>query len=287
MDEFREALLDGWTQVMAVETVLHESRTAHQHLVIFHNPVFGRVLALDGIVQTTEADEFIYHEMLAHVPILAHGAACDVLAIGGGDGGLVREVLKHRTLDSVTMVEIDRSVIDLCRRHLPNHSRGAFDDPRLAVEIADGLAYVQQTDRRFDVIISDSTDPIGPGEALHSAAFYAGCRRCLSPGGVFVAQNGTAFDQQDGIRATARRLGPLFADTTFYLTHVPSYIGGPMALAWASDDRSLRHHTHDALTARMAAARIETRYYTPAVHQGAFALPAFVERVIREATTDA
>ncbi len=277
MNEFTEILEpNGWTQRFIVDEVLYRSRTPHQDLVIFRNNEFGRVMALDGVVQTTEGDEFVYHEMLAHVPILAHGAARRVLIVGGGDGGMLREVLRHEDVAQVTQVEIDAEVIEICREHLPNHSRGAFDDPRVDIVIDDGARYVGGTDVSYDVIISDSTDPVGPGEALYSGEYYAACRRCLSPGGILVAQNGNIFTQLDEVGTTAARLAPLFVDTAFYTAAVPTYIGGAMAFAWATDDPGLRAVSLDELRDRFAASGIKTRYYTPEIHQAAFALPRFV-----------
>lgn len=145
-------------------------------------------MALNGVIQTTERDEFVYHEMLTHVPILAHGHARKVLIIGGGDGGMLREVVKHRQLTDITMVEIDGAVVEMCREYLPHHSAGAFDDPRVRLVIADGLAFVRECQQQFDVIISDCTDPCGPGEVLFSSEFYQNCKRCLTANGIFVAQ---------------------------------------------------------------------------------------------------
>ncbi|MCL4144200.1 UNVERIFIED_CONTAM: hypothetical protein GTU68_039063 [Idotea baltica] len=166
--------------------VFYDSATDHQRLRVFENAKFGRVLTLDGVVQTTTADEFIYHEMLAHVPILAHGAAKRVLIVGGGDGGMAREVLRHTSVDHVTMVEIDAGVVDFSKEYLPSLSNGAFDDPRLELVIADGAAFVSETDQRFDVMIVDSTDPIGPGEVLFTDTFYGRAKGLLNRNGVLV-----------------------------------------------------------------------------------------------------
>jgi spermidine synthase len=276
MAEFRETLYEAWDQRLRIDELLYDSETEHQRLIIFRNPSFGRVMALDGIVQTTEKDEFIYHEMLAHVPLLAHGAARRVLIIGGGDGGMLREVCKHATVEAITQVEIDQGVVDLCRQYLPNHSAGAYDDDRLELVIADGCEYLRTTEARFDVIISDSTDPVGPGESLVTARFYAACRRCLNPGGVLVTQNGVAFIQMDEVVSTARHLSALFRDWHFYSAAVPTYVGGIMAFGWACDDASLRRHCVETLTRRFDAAAIETRYYTPEIHRASFALPQYL-----------
>ncbi len=280
MREFVETLYDSYGQLFRVDEMLYEDKTGHQHLRIFHNAAFGRVLVLDGIVQTTERDEFIYHEMLSHVPILAHGKARDVLIVGGGDGGLLREVTRHGAIERITQVEIDGQVIDLCRRFLPRHSDGAFDDPRVKVVIDDGLHFLQSCERRFDVIISDSTDPIGPGEALFSHEFYLACRRRLNPGGVLVTQNGVAFMQPEELAATARRLAAVFDDWHFYAAAIPTYVGGIMTFGWATDDAALRHNDLARLNERFAACGIETRYYNPEIHRAAFALPQHVLQTI-------
>ncbi len=276
MTSFLERLHPGYGQHFAIDEVLFEQVTAHQQLVIFRNATFGRVMALDGIVQTTERDEFIYHEMLTHVPILAHGAARRVLIIGGGDGGILREVLRHAQVERVVQVEIDAAVIEMCKRYLPNHSAGAFDDPRAQIVIADGIDYLRQCDERYDVIISDCTDPVGPGEVLFSSEFYAGCRRCLNPAGVFVAQNGVAFLQLDEVVTTRERLGPWFADQTFYQAAVPTYAGGLMAFAWGCDDPAVRQIPLPELERRYRASELCTRYYNPQIHAGCFALPQYL-----------
>ncbi|NIP18489.1 MAG: polyamine aminopropyltransferase, partial [Xanthomonadales bacterium] len=176
-------------QCLKADRVLYDSETAHQRLRVIENATFGRILTLDGVVQTTQADEFIYHEMLAHVPILAHGAARRVLIIGGGDGGMAREVLRHRAVEHLTMVEIDAGVVDFAKRYLPSLNAGAFDDPRLNLVIEDGAAFVRRSTEAFDVIITDSTDPIGPGEVLFTDTFYAHAKNRLAEGGILVTQN--------------------------------------------------------------------------------------------------
>ena len=178
-DWIREPLHDGWAQSLRADEVLYDSATDHQRLRVFSNAVFGRVLTLDDVVQVTEGDNAIYHEMMTHVPILAHGAARHVCIIGGGDGGMAREVLRHRGVEKVTMVEIDAGVVAFSRDYLPMLSQGAFDDPRLDLTIADGADFIRATEGGFDVIIVDSTDPIGPGEVLFTDTFYGHARRAL------------------------------------------------------------------------------------------------------------
>lgn len=273
---FTETLHPWLAQRLRLDRVLYREKTEHQDLIIFENEKFGRVLTLDGVVQTTEGDEFVYHEMLTHVPLTAHGDAKRVLIIGGGDGGMAREVLKHPEVEHLTMVEIDRSVADMSAEHLPSLSAGAFDDARFNLVITDGAAYVAETDDRFDVIIVDSTDPIGPGEVLFTAEFYADCKRCLTEGGIVVTQNGVPFVQGTEVTNSWHRLGKSFADVWFFVAPVPTYQGGFMAFGWATDDKAKRSTDLSVLEERFERAGIRTRYYTPAVHQGSFALPRFI-----------
>jgi spermidine synthase len=263
------------------DEVFFESQTEHQHLIIFNNGAFGRVMMLDGVIQVTEKDEFVYHEMMAHVALFALGLEQPrrVLIIGGGDGGVLREALRHDAVEKAVLCEIDRSVIDLCQQHLSEISRGAFDHPRAEIVIADGTHYVAETAERFDAIIVDSTDPIGPGKVLFTREFYADCKRALKPGGVLITQQGLPFIQGWEIRQSLGHFRGMFADTAAFLIHVPTYIGGPMALSWASEDAGLRQLPLETLQSRFAAAGLEMKYYTPELHKGAFALPAYVQRL--------
>jgi spermidine synthase len=274
-----ELLHDDFRQSLKEATLLYDSETAHQRLRVFRNPTFGRILTLDGVVQVTEGDEFIYHEMMAHVPILAHGATRSVLIVGGGDGGMAREALRHQGVERVVMVEIDAGVIEFSKRYLPGIGGGAFDDARLEVVIADGADYMRDATERFDVIIIDSTDPIGPGETLFTESFYANTKARLTEGGILVTQNGVPFMQPEELTATTTIFKTLFADHGCYMATIPTYVGGPMAMGWGTDGAA-RDVPLETLEARFAEAGLETRYYTPAVHKAAFALPAYVEKLI-------
>lgn len=271
-----ETLHANFGQYFSVEKVLYREKTEHQDLVIFENPEMGRVMALDGVVQTTERDEFIYHEMLTHVPLLAHGQAKKVLIIGGGDGGMLREVSRHQGVEQITMVEIDAGVVAFCRQYLPNHNAGAYDDPRFRLVIDDGVNFVSQTDEKFDVIISDCTDPIGPGESLFTSTFYQGCARCLNEGGIFVAQNGVCFLQQDEAVNSHTKLSHYFKDVSFYQAAIPTYYGGIMTFAWASQNPALRQLDLATLQQRFVQSGLPCRYYNPAIHVGSFALPQYL-----------
>jgi spermidine synthase len=213
--------------------------------------------------------------MIAHVPLMAHGSARDVLIIGGGDGGTLRQVLKH-PLKSATLVELDGEVIDLSRRYLPEMSGGAFDDPRATVLVMDGTRYIAETKEKFDVIIIDSTDPMGPGEPLFTAAFYSACRRSLRPGGMIAVQSGAPFFQPKELETVCRRLAASFAGVRPYLAPVPTYAGGMLALVAAGASRDALRPPCKVLRERLGAVRERTRYYTPEVHRAAFTLvPSF------------
>ena len=277
---FREGLYEHWQQSFLVSRELFRSQGDLQDIALFETPGFGRVLTLDGVIQLTTGDEFIYHEMLAHVPILAHGSVRSACVVGGGDGGMLREILKHKTVERAVLVEIDGQVVEFCRTHLPSVSHGAFDDPRTHIVIADGIQYMHECAEKFDLIVIDSTDPAGPGEVLFTERFYADCARALNPGGILVNQNGVPFLQAQEIPDTYNRRKPYFADVGFYLAAVPTYVGGFMALGWASHAPQWRQVDAATIAARFAASGIKTRYYTPELHGAAFALPAYVRDLI-------
>jgi spermidine synthase len=273
-----ESCYPRWRQRFEVLRIVHQERTAWQDLLVFETADFGRVLVLDGIVQLTERDEFVYHEMLAHVPLVAHGAARDVLIIGGGDGGTLEEVLKHEVA-SVTLVELDQAVVAACRAHLPSVCRTAFDDPRARTVFADGVRFVGATDQRFDVVIVDSTDEAGPGEVLFDAAFYADCRTRLRPGGLLAAQLG-ACDPfgLEPLPLRLQRLGAAFAHTGLFTAPVPTFLGGPHGFGIAGDDPAPFGLGIEQLAARALPAGL--RHYTPAIHAAAFVHPPWLETAL-------
>ncbi|KYP97091.1 spermidine synthase [Sodalis-like endosymbiont of Proechinophthirus fluctus] len=275
-ETWHETLHDHFGQYFTVDNVLYQETTGQQDLVIFENAAMGRVMALDGIVQTTERDEFIYHEMMAHVPLIAHGNAKKVLIIGGGDGGILREVSRHPGVDQITIAEIDAAVVTFCKKYLPRHNAGAFDDPRFTLVIADGVDFISQSSEKFDVIISDCTDPIGPGKSLFTSDFYQGCARCLNQDGIFVAQNGVCFLQQDEAVNSHLKLRHHFSDVSFYQAAVPTYYGGIMTFAWASQNPALRHLDTATLAACIDKTELICRYYNAAIHNGSFALPQYL-----------
>ena len=265
-------------QGFAVEETLYSAKSQYQQIDIFRSPSFGRVLVLDGIVQTTEVDEFMYHEMLVHVPMLACATPRDVLIIGGGVGGSLREVLKH-DIRHVDMIEIDDAVVSACIEHLPslNLDGSIYVDPRASLVIEDAFTFIRREQRRYDVIISDSTDPVGAGKILFSQEFYELCSNALNPDGVLSLQDGVVFLQPEEPRETMQALRQLGLLAKCYLVAVPTYYGGPMTLGFATRDSSAFDPSIDKITERFEQANFSTRHYTPAHHVASFTLPQWIQ----------
>jgi spermidine synthase len=276
-----ETLYPDWGQRFRVVRELARVQSEFQDIAIFESATHGRVMALDGVIQITEADEFVYQEMLTHVPLLAHGSAETVLIIGAGDGGVLRRVLQHRGVKRAVMVEIDGEVIRLAREFLPGIAAGAWTDARAEVIVGDGIDYVKRAAQAsFDAVIVDSTDPIGVGEVLFTDDFYRNCARILTDRGLVVNQCGVPFMQADELRDTSARRRRCFPHVTAYVAAVPTYVGGFMTLGWAAKDPSLAATPLEAIRARAAEAGIlgTTQYWTPEIHTGAFNLPPYIAR---------
>ncbi len=280
MNWFTEILHSDLAQRLRVDEILYEGRTEFQDAKVISNGRLGKILVLDNVVQTTLGDEFVYHEMLAHVPLFSHPSPKAVLIIGGGDGGLLEEALKHPSIEKVTMVELDGGVVDLAKEHFQELNQGAFEDKRTNLIIGDGAKFVAETNEKFDVILVDSTDPQGPGEVLFSKIFYANCKRCLTESGILVTQNGVPFLQASELAGSVTHFRDLFNDGSAYVITVPTYAFGMMALGWATDDKSLRQVQLSTLEERFKKANFTTNYYSPEVHKAAFALPMYVKRII-------
>ena len=277
---FNETLYPGWGQRFRVVRELARTTSQFQDIAIFESETHGRVMTLDGVVQITEGDEFVYQEMIAHVPILAHGAAKSVLIIGAGDGGVLKRVLMHPGVTKAVMVEIDGAVIELSKQFLPAIGGAAWTDPRAEIIVGDGIDYVKRApDSQFDVIIVDSTDPIGVGEVLFTDAFYQNCARILTAQGVIVNQCGVPAMQADELRDTSARRRQFFPHVTAYVAAVPTYVGGYMTLGWAGKDPTQTTHPTATIAARAQAAGItNTQYWTPEIHSAAFSLPPYIRK---------
>jgi spermidine synthase len=253
---------------LRVTRTLWQETTPYQELLVAETAGFGRLLALGGTVQLTERDEFFYHEMLAHVPLAVHPAPRRVLVIGGGDGGTVREALRHPEVERVDLVEIDEAVVRAGRAYFPALA-GALDDARVRVHVADGIAFVEDAPpASYDVVLVDSTDPVGPAVGLFRAPFFAAVRRALGPDGILVAQSESPLLHGELIAATAGEMARTFARVSLYLCPVPTYPSGQWSFLAACDRGD---------PARPLAGRevVGARYYTPAVHRAAFELPPY------------
>lgn len=284
-DTFLEKLHPGFSQTIELSgSPIVEEKSQFQNIKIFDSKRNGRVLVLDDIVQLTTRDECGYSEMLTHLPMLEHGNVREVMIAGGGDMAIAEEALKHRGVKAVFNVEIDEKVVDLSRRHLSEVNAAAFADPRLKVQIEDAFVFLadKANQKRFDLIVADRPDPVGPAEVLFGDKFYERVRDAMAPGGFAVFQNGVPFFQPEELTDTLKQMQRTFRYCGVYLAVVPSYIGGFMALTWVSNDAVLGNPANwEGLEARFAASRIATDYYTPSIHRAAFALPAWIERLAK------
>ncbi len=266
---------DAQANAFRVTNVLFDGRSEFQAVAVVETAAHGRMLLNDGLIMLTERDEFVYHEMIAHVPLLTHSAPRRVLVIGGGDGGTVRECLKHPSVEHVRLVEIDGMVVDACRAHIPSCA-ACLDDARVAVTIADGVAFVAETQERFDVVLVDSTDPIGPAAPLFGPEFYGNVKRVLTDQGIVVSQCENPWWEPEAQRALLGILGDTFPVVSLYNYHNLTYPGGLWTFSFASKGP---RPDRDPDPAR-AAALGTLRWWTPAIHGAAFALPAFQRRAL-------
>lgn len=267
-----EEINGSFTMGFRIVETLFVQQSPYQRVEILETADHGRILLNDGVLMLTERDEFIYHEMIAHVPLFVHPHARNVLVIGGGDGGTAREVLKHRSVERVVMVEIDEVVVEACREFLPGLSR-ALEDPRLKLIVGDGIRYAAETEERFDIVIVDSTDPVGPGAGLFGRSFYESAARILAPQGILVTQAESPFYDADTQAAMLTSLRPLFEHLHLYLYTTLSYPGGLYAFGFASRGPC---PLKDFDSHRYKLSGISFRYYNADIHRAAFMLPSFM-----------
>lgn len=284
----KERLHKGYAQVMElVGKPLVDQKSQYQRIKIFDTVANGRVMTLDDIVQITTRDESAYAEMLTHLPLLEHGRAARVMIVGGGDLSIADEALKHKGVREVVLVDIDGDVVELCRKHFSGINARAFKDKRLTVEIADAFEYLgrKSSKGRFDLIVADRPDPVGPGKALFGETFYDRVKAALRPGGFATFQTGVPFYQPWEITEALEELKGFFPSSGLYLTVVPTYIGGFMALSWACNGKA-KLGTPAGIKKAAAAfkrAKLKTDYYNPAIHAAAFALPEWIKRLVPKA----
>jgi spermidine synthase len=264
-----------------VDRQLYGGQSGIQRIDVFESKELGRILVIDGYVMLTEKDEFIYHEMIAHVPMAVHPSAERVLVIGAGDGGTIRELVRYDGIKHIDMVEIDRQVVEVCTKYLPR-TACKLDDPRVHIFYRDGLEFVKEHENEYDLIIVDSTDPFGPGEGLFTREFYADCHRALKEDGLLVNQHESPFydDDAEVMQRIHKRIVDIFPICMLYQAHIPTYPSGH----WLFGFSSKKYHPILDLDAdRWNALGLETKYYTTSLHSGAFALPRYVETLLEEA----
>ncbi|MFV0412986.1 MAG: polyamine aminopropyltransferase [Oscillospiraceae bacterium] len=267
-----------------VNRQLYSGQSEYQRIDVFESPEFGRFLTLDGLMMLTERDEFIYHEMLVHVPMAVHPAPQRVLVVGAGDGGIARELAKYPAPLQVDLVEIDRQVVEVCRQFLPGTACG-FNNPGLTVHYQDGLRFIRACENLYDIIIVDSTDPFGPGEGLFTKEFYGSCYKALKEDGIMVNQHESPFYSGDALamqRAHAR-IVKSFPISRVYQAHIPTYPSGHWLFGFAA---KRCHPVKDLKASRWKSLGLETRYYNTNLHRGAFCLPTYVEKVLKECEND-
>ena len=263
-----------------VDRQIYSGRSEFQRIDVFESDEFGRFLTLDGYMMLTEKDEFIYHEMITHVPMAVHPRVKNVLVIGGGDGGTVRELTKYRSIESIDLVEVDKQVVLLSKKYLPFLS-SKLKDKRVKVWFEEGLRYVRGKKSEYDLIIIDSSDPYGPAEGLFTREFYGTCFKALRDDGILINQHESPFyaAHQKSVRDAHRHIAVEFPVSTVYQCHIPSYPSGHWLFGFASK----KYHPIGNLDeARWNKLRINTRYYNTALHRGAFALPNYVLDILKE-----
>jgi spermidine synthase len=272
-----EILYNNYHQSFEVEKILHDKISEFQHIVLLETKSHGKVLMLDGIVQLTERDEYVYHEMLVHVPLLTHPKPKNILIIGGGDGGALRRVLMHN-VSKVTVVDIDPEVIEVSKNYLTTVSGNSFTDPRVNVLNLDGAEYVKNSTEIYDVILTDRGDQTGPMNSLFEKEYYENCKKCLNPDGILVSLTGVPFMQQQELSECIKILKSIFKINTCYLVSVPTYVGGTLAITWYSKKISPTSIAIGTLKRRYK--KLVTKYYNPQTHFAAFVLPNDVQALL-------
>ena len=265
---------------LRVDRHLYSQKSAYQQIDIYDTPEFGKVLTLDGNVMLTERDGFIYDEMITHVPMAVHPHVQDVLVIGAGDGGVVRELARYESIRSIDLVEMDEQVVEACRQYLPENSC-RLDDARVHIYFDNALRFIRRRQAQYDLIIVDSTDPFGPSEGYFTREFYGICYNALREDGILVNQQGSPFYRQDAeaMQRSHKRIVSTFPISRVYQAHIPTYAAGYWLFGFASKKY---HPIDDFDRDKWLALHLKTNYYTVRLHTGAFFLPAFLERMLEE-----
>jgi spermidine synthase len=259
---------------LKIKQTLHTEQTDFQYLEMVETEEFGNMLFLDGMVMTSQKDEFVYHEMVAHVPLFTHPNPENVLVVGGGDGGVIREVLKHPQVKKATLVDIDGKVIEYSKKFLPEIA-GKLDDPRVEVKVGDAFMHIAESENEYDVIMVDSTEPMGPAVNLFTKGFYAGISKALKEDGIFVAQTDNPWFTPELITNVQRDVKEIFPITRLYTANIPTYPSG----LWTFTIGSKKYDPIEVSEDRFH--EIETKYYTKELHKASFVLPKFVSDLIK------
>lgn len=264
-----------------VEEQLYSGKSDYQRIDVFKSNEYGKFLVLDGYMMLTEKDEFIYHEMMVHVPMAVHPNPEKVLVIGGGDGGVLRELIRYDNIKSIDIVEIDEEVVKVCKEYLPQTACG-FDDPRVNVYYQDGLRFIRKIEDVYDIIIVDSTDPFGPGEGLFTKEFYGNCSKALKQDGIMTNQHESPFYTNDAraMERAHKRIYESFEVSRIFQAHIPSYPSGHWLFGFASNKY---HPVRDLDATRWKSLKIKTKYYNTNLHRGAFYLPTYVQTMLERA----
>ena len=263
-----------------VDKQLYTGQSEFQRIDIFDSEEFGRVLALDGYVMLTEKDEFMYHEMIVHVPMCVHPNPRKILVVGGGDGGTVRELVKYSSVESVDLVEIDEDVVTACKEYLPQ-TAGMLEDPRVNTHFEDGLKFIRHHENEYDLIIVDSTDPFGPGEGLFTREFYGNCYKALTDDGIMVNQHESPFYANDAyaMQRAHKQIVNSFPIARVYQAHIPTYPSGHWLFGFASKKY---HPYHDVDFEKWKKLGLKLKYYNTNLHSASFALPTYVEELLKD-----
>ncbi|RPF47926.1 spermidine synthase [Hydrogenoanaerobacterium saccharovorans] len=263
-----------------VDKQLFSGQSDFQRIDVFDSKEFGRFLTLDGYMMLTEKDEFIYHEMIVHVPMAVHPCAKKVLVIGAGDGGVIRELVQYQQIEHIDLVEIDELVVEVCKKYLPQTSC-CFGDERVHIYYQDGLKYIRSYENEYDLIIVDSTDPFGPGEGLFTKEFYGNCFKALKEDGIMVNQHESPFYDEDAIamQRAHKRIVESFPISRVYQAHIPTYPSGHWLFGFASKKY---HPLKDLNEIKWNMLGLKTKYYNTRLHLGSFALPNYVEELLRD-----
>lgn len=280
MKKFTEELYKKYNQNITIEKIITSQKSKFQNILIFDSKYFGRILTLDKVIQITEFDHFYYSEMLSHIPIITHGKVKRVLIIGGGDGAIAHEVLKHNSIKEVFICEIDQDVINLSLKYLKKINFGSLKNPKVKIIIEDASQFIKKNNFKnyFDLIIADRPDPIGPGKNLFKIKFYKDIKNVLSNNGIAVFQNGVPFFQKKELKDTMKHLKSTFNYSGVYLTVVPTYIGGYMALTWSSNAIDISKKVNLDKHSKVIN-KLNTQYYTKEIHYTSFILPKWIKEI--------